>query len=796
MRPRRLELEGFTAFKDTTVISFEDLDLFAITGPTGAGKSSLIDAICYALYGKVPRVTTEVGSLVSADRDRMRVALEFSADDQRYRVFRETRVRRRQAEDGVPAEVRTTGQGNVRIERCEGGEWLPAGDRARDVNAQVAEIVGLDYDGFTRSVILPQGQFQEFLAGSAEKRRAVLRSLLRLEVYDRMRQRASGMSGELKTRLEERRRVLEELSEATPENVERLDGERQAALAQVAALKDQVEALDTAMTSAVAVNHARETLSKREAEAQEALLQYGRTKQLVDEGDAGVRRLDEALEGLRKSLEANVYDPAQHQALGVALERVKALSQTRGAIAQTTKAFEDASRQAANAGATAEKAQTAHEAAETAMHEAEEARAEAQRHNLAASVQQGLKIGDPCPVCGEKITKLVAHKSSDLDAAEKRFAAARKAEADARGSLMNASRVEAKASSDAQAFEKQLEGFAERIREQEGEVEEVLPVGVGATVAAVSAALNVQQAALQEKQALERDLKAAQADRDTKQAALAGAQKEMAALEVRNLAAAEALEAAESALETARTALEQALGERWPEAHTALREGRDVALVLKRRQTEAQQERDGLQHRAGQLETRVERMKQDLDRAKTLREELTGMEKQWNVATDLAQMLGAAKFQQFLQYEALQTLARDGSKRLEELSSGRYTLQIDDKGAEFEVIDQWNADQSRSVKTLSGGETFLASLALSLALAESLPGLAASRRVVLDSIFLDEGFGSLDPDALERAAEALDALRSEERMVCVVTHLQELAQRLPARIVVTKTESGSTVAVV
>ena len=115
---------------------------------------------------------------------------------------------------------------------------------------------------------------------------------------------------------------------------------------------------------------------------------------------------------------------------------------------------------------------------------------------------------------------------------------------------------------------------------------------------------------------------------------------------------------------------------------------------------------------------------------------------------------------------------------------------------EFEVIVQWNADQSRSVKTLSGCETFLASLSLSLALAESLPGLAASRRVVLDSIFLDEGFGSLDPDALERAAEALDALRSEDRMVCIVTHLQELAQRLPARVVVTKTESGSTVAVV
>jgi len=399
-------------------------------------------------------------------------------------------------------------------------------------------------------------------------------------------------------------------------------------------------------------------------------------------------------------------------------------------------------------------------------------------------------------VCGETITKLVAHKSSDLDAAEKRFAAARKAEAEARSSLMNASRVEAKASSDSEGYEKQLEGFQGRLEEQESGIDEVLPAGVGATVAAVSAALNGQQSALQEKQAFERDLKTTQLERDAKHAALAGAQKEMAALEVRNLHAAEALEAAESALEQSRAALEQALGERWPEAHTSLRDGRDVALVLRRRQTEAQQERDELQHRAGQLETRVEHMKQDLERAKTIRGEVTAMEKDWNISTDLAQMLGAAKFQQFLQYEALQTLARDGSKRLEELSSGRYKLQIDDKGAEFEVIDQWNADQSRSVKTLSGGETFLASLALSLALAESLPGLAASRRVVLDSIFLDEGFGSLDPDALEKAAEALDALRSEDRMVCIVTHLQELAQRLPARIVVSKTESGSSVAVV
>ena len=183
MRPLRLSIEGFTAFRYPVDLDLEELDLFAITGPTGAGKSSLIDAICYALYGRVPRVTNEVTSCISQGMDRMQVTLEFRAGDERYRIYRETRRK------GAP---------NVRLERCEGGDWLPVSDRARDVNAQVADIVGLDYDGFTRSVILPQGQFQEFLAGSAEKRRAVLRSLLRLEVYDRMRQRAAGISAELK----------------------------------------------------------------------------------------------------------------------------------------------------------------------------------------------------------------------------------------------------------------------------------------------------------------------------------------------------------------------------------------------------------------------------------------------------------------------------------------------------------------------------------------------------------------------------------------------------------------------
>src|SRR4051794_33786436 len=91
MRPLRPELEGFTSFRHRPVIDFEQLDLFAITGPTGAGKSSLIDAMCYALYGRIPRVNSEIASCISLGLDRLQVTFAFRAGEHDYRVYRETR---------------------------------------------------------------------------------------------------------------------------------------------------------------------------------------------------------------------------------------------------------------------------------------------------------------------------------------------------------------------------------------------------------------------------------------------------------------------------------------------------------------------------------------------------------------------------------------------------------------------------------------------------------------------------------------------------------------------------------
>ena len=102
------------------------------------------------------------------------------------------------------------------------------------------------------------------------------------------------------------------------------------------------------------------------------------------------------------------------------------------------------------------------------------------------------------------------------------------------------------------------------------------------------------------------------------------------------------------------------------------------------------------------------------------------------------------------------------------------------------VIDRWNANEERPVETLSGGESFLTSLALALALADLSRG-----RAQLNSLFLDEGFGTLDTETLDVAIAALEGLRMQGRSIFLISHIQELTRRLPVKINVKKQGNGS-----
>jgi exonuclease SbcC len=168
----------------------------------------------------------------------------------------------------------------------------------------------------------------------------------------------------------------------------------------------------------------------------------------------------------------------------------------------------------------------------------------------------------------------------------------------------------------------------------------------------------------------------------------------------------------------------------------------------------------------------------------TLAQQRAEYETTGQAARSLANHLRANNFERWLLEEALDLLVAGASRTLRELSGGQYEL-VHASG-EFFVVDHYDAALRRSVRTLSGGETFQASLALALALSEQLSGVS-TRRASLESIVLDEGFGTLDAASLETVAVTLENLAAQgDRMVGVVTHVNGLADRIPVRFEVSK----------
>lgn len=179
-------------------------------------------------------------------------------------------------------------------------------------------------------------------------------------------------------------------------------------------------------------------------------------------------------------------------------------------------------------------------------------------------------------------------------------------------------------------------------------------------------------------------------------------------------------------------------------------------------------------------------MAAQLERAAALAHNLADRKREHRIYRRLGDDLRTDRFQAFVLDETFRDLAKGAAIRLMQLSS-RYTLAY--REDTFYVIDHDNAREQRSTDTLSGGETFLASLALALELSEQVQ--RASSAVPLDSLFIDEGFGTLDPATLETVAGAIESLQVGGRMVGIIMHVQDLADRLPARVVVDKRTEGS-----
>ena len=229
MRPLRLTLENFTCFGNGPVeVDFNSLELFAITGRTGAGKSSLLDAMIFALYGSVPRMGAKgLSELISLGRERMAVVFDF---DVGIRSFRATRI------------VRRTGTSEARLDELTAGQARPLASGVRETALKITRLLGVPYDTFVQAVVLPQGQFATFLKSSPGERRGILRELLRLQVYETMRTLVSRRRDDLDIHLKLlERQLAEDFAGVTPQALQDLRSEKKELDGQIRELAAELE---------------------------------------------------------------------------------------------------------------------------------------------------------------------------------------------------------------------------------------------------------------------------------------------------------------------------------------------------------------------------------------------------------------------------------------------------------------------------------------------------------------------------------------------------------------------------
>lgn len=845
MRPVSLDLAGFTAFRERQELDFEDLDLFAISGPTGSGKSSILDAMTYALYGRVERVGREVGQLVSQGRAKMSVALVFAVGDERFRITRTT-----------PA---SGGSTKVLLEQLRDGEWSQAGDgsdRVGPVNARIQELVGLDYDGFTRSVLLPQGKFAEFLVGEASKRREILTDLLGLRLFRDMAQRAGAISRDAEQQATARSSLIETEYEGVNDEAVACAGER----AQVAVARDESIQKASERVADIASRWEEQRLAADRvqtcvADLGRAADQFDASAELVSRslsrlGEAALvlERLARAHQDARDGVEAAALARAHAEestggmaALAAARATAESLSGARARLRE----HHDASRKAgagipkldgAVVAASAEVAR-AHEArtsAEAAQKEAHSALESARRADLAAAACDGLHAGDACPVCGGKIEQLPSPETAgalkSATALEKEATAAVKNAERAVVAAERALRDAQRDRADLDAEIARLERDAVTAREAESAARESLTPLLGAPLpddpaAAIFERIQALSAAAETETLAKEALSEASnrlADAERRKAAIeAEVAAERAAILARGAGeilaragelgapaaamppaphdppglAAWARESADG-LRTAGRSLGEIAGraEHVREALCAEAEAAAAGLVNAEGSIEAVARALAAESRtsaasAATAQTEAELMGRRLAAMREMAQEVERLGVRAQAFHALATELRADRLIAFLQNEALQVLCVAGTAHLAALSDGRYRLISEDD--EFHVVDVWNGEDCRSVKTLSGGETFLASLALALALSEHVQALSTLQTARLESLFLDEGFGTLDADSLEQVVQAIEQIGGNGRVVGVITHITDLAERLPSRIIVEKSPRGS-----
>ncbi len=866
MKPLYLEFSGVNSFSDRAVVDFRKLlagGIFGIFGDTGAGKSTILDCIGFALYGRINRIGREgssIADIVNYRCDKAKVCFEFETGQGGERLaWRVERTLSRSR--GVQKAVLYEEKDGKFIALCEG---------AAQVNRKIeGDVIGISFDDFKKCIALPQGEFSQFLQSSRRERLQLVAKLFSLERYGYpLYKRADERLKEKDNTLAGVRGKLELYKDVTPERL--------------AAEKAETARLRTVREEAGRRSDAARAEADRYAEARKNVVLLAKTQEKLAalslrEGEMTKKR--GALEKLRAAaLVCGLQKDIDGAHRNAELSRTKA-NGLKMQAAEAERALE--ARRAAFAALQTEEAEAAlqkdlalaeraeQDLAALAAAEKKLAAARAEYRDCAAQLKKFARFDYGAE--REKLTAALAALPPEDDLPDyiaNRFKSLLLAEeyaafADELSALREKypviapdadpliDRYVSRGVKNAVDLQKEADYFRRSAPAKEK---------INQALLALEKRNGDYLRAVEKESAARKEGERLKADFDARQSALADvaalgtkedisrridelrarrAREEKAQEECRgkiqslrnSLAAEEAAQEAYRQSEKANAArLEdllkqaglpsaaeaEALLSRYgaPEKlkeetqnyfldlHACREEAKRLSALtadlspgeeetaVKRRAAEEAQAAFSAADRAFALAEAAERgTAEKLTEKEALEAEFSVQIKDYGLLEQIRSLAENSKFMEFIAVEYLQEIASGANNLLLHLTNGRYFLVYDKN---FEVGDNFNGGALRGVHTLSGGETFLVSLSLALALSSVIH--RKSLRPI-EFFFLDEGFGTLDDELVDTVMDSLEKLKNDNFSIGIISHVGELKNRLENRITVIKAdgEHGSSI---
>lgn len=876
MRPERLRISAFGPYAGEEDLDFSVLGnhtLFLICGPTGAGKSTILDAMCYALYGKTSGAVRSGEDLrsnyVGYDR-KTHVEFDFAIGNRHYRICRSpTQLLERQKGDrSKPVEHK--GKADFYEIDEEGRE--KAHITSKGVDSAVEKLLGVGLEQFRQIILLPQGDFRKLLLADSSDRQKIMEQLFQTGIYLAFEKRLQEETQKLKieygrgelqraTLLETCRSGSEEELEKQAEANEKVLKEKEAKFIR-ADKKQQVflRAYDEANmlhgaflrleTAETALKRLEE--EKKEKEKLRGYIKMIRAAQSVtkewSEAVNAKRQQRTAAETLEKAA-ANlpVKEKAKteaEQALAL-FEKEKTAQKERIEMKGKLEQYRNPSRSYGTAKREAERLagiyavkQKEAERLQEQVSAAEKKAAEDKKNWLCRNriflegqafvLAEKLADGQPCPVCGslshpapaaagenritEKDVKDAEHQMRLSEEAEKKIR--REAEAYQAKEMAAAKESADKAITVLSELEKNLPAAYRDSLVLEKEIKD-LETGISSFEKSLEQAEEnrkkaetayqtlKEQKGLLEKQA-EEFLKTSEEKNRILKIKVAEAgftdwfecsryMKELTQLETYESDLKIYDQSVHTEEEKIKEEKEKTAGRTKPDMNDW--NGKRLKLLESMKQFAAEK---------AEKEAELKKQKETLEKLRQLKGTQKEISEKYSLVAHLWEIAQGKEtginLERFVLGALLDAVTEKANLRLMEMSGNRYELlrkrgeRSDGRkkaGLDLEVFDG-NTGRARPAVTLSGGETFLASLSLALGLADVVQEYAGG--VHLDAMFIDEGFGSLDSESLDLAMKTLQELKGQNRLIGLISHVGGLEERIPAKLRVTKTQTGSTAA--